>query len=290
VTGYSPSGSGLSLSAAVSVTFDQPMNHASAESKFGLNPGGPGSFSWSGDTLTYHPGASYDYQTTYTVTIAPGATSAYGLPTATPFVGAFTTALQTIRLSVPAYRQTYSMSCESSALRMVLAYRGVSVTDLDVLNRLNYAPRARDTNTNTWDNPYDMFVGDVTGVQNTTGYGVYAGPIAAAARSFGRSAADYTSVSANFISGHVHNNEPVIIWGYNQVAILDSWNTPSGPVSAWKGEHARVVTGVVGNVANPAGFYINDPATGTQYYWSTSQLLGNLNIFSSLSNQAVVVD
>jgi uncharacterized protein YvpB len=290
VTGQSPGGGGVSLGAAIRFSFDQPMDHASAEARFAISPAVSGGFSWSGNTLIFTPNQNYDYQTTYTASLAAGIASVYGLSTTQSYTAQFTTALQTISLGVPAYRQAYALSCESAAVRMVLAYRGVAVSDFDVLQRLNYNPRPRDTAGNNWDDPYTMFVGDVTGAQNSTGYGVYAGPIAAAARSFGRPASTYNNISAGFISARIHNGEPVIIWGYNTVARLDSWNTPDGVVQAWMGEHTRVVVGVVGSADAPAGFYLNDPATGGQYYWSTSQLLANLNVLGGLSNQAVVVD
>ncbi|HSX02824.1 MAG TPA: Ig-like domain-containing protein [Candidatus Saccharimonadia bacterium] len=290
VADHSPGGSGVGLNATVRFSFDQPVDHASAESHFAISPAVPGGFSWSGNMLVFTPNQNYDYQTTYTASLAAGVASVYGLPTTQVYTTQFTTALQTIYLNVPTYRQAYALSCESAALRMALAYRGVAVSDFDVLQRLNYNPRPRDTAGNNWDNPYTMFVGDVTGVQNSTGYGVYAGPIAAAAQSFGRPASAYSSISASFISARLHSGEPVIIWGYNTVARPDSWNTPDGVVQAWVGEHTRVVAGVVGSVDAPAGFYVNDPATGGQYYWTTSQLLANLNVLGGLSNQAVVVD
>jgi uncharacterized protein YvpB len=135
-----------------------------------------------------------------------------------------------------------------------------------------------------------MFVGDVTGKQNTTGYGVYAGPIAAAAQTFGRSATASYGITANFLAARIHEGNPIIVWGNSATnPFLDSWTTSSGVVQAWKGEHTRVVVGVVGKPDAPIGFYVNDPGDGSHTYWSAASLLSNINIFGGLSNQAVVV-
>ncbi len=285
----SPGGSNVALNTPIKLTFDQPVNHASAEQRFSISPQTPGSFRWEGNTLVFVP-SGWSYQTGYTASLAPGIEPVFGLPSNRVLAISFTTVVQTIKLNVPAYRQAYPLSCEAAALRMALAFRGIGTSDSTILGRLNYAPRPRDTASNSWDNPNSMFVGDVNGTQNTTGYGVHAGPLAAAAQSFGRGASAYFGISANFIASQIHGGNPVIIWGYSSKAILDSWNVPGGSIQAWKGEHTRTVYGVAGRPDAPVGFYINDPASGGQVYWTTSQLLGNLNVLGGVSNQAVVVN
>jgi uncharacterized protein YvpB len=264
------------------------VDHASAQAAFSISPGINGNFSWNGNTMSFAP-AGLQYQTTYSVGVGAGVKSVYGLPSNRGFSGSFSTLLQTIRLNVPYYHQQYTLSCEESSLRMALGYRGIGVSDLDVLSRVGYNPRPRDMATNSWDNPYQMFVGDVNGVEGSTGWGVYSPRIAAAAQSFGRNADTITGISVNQIAAAIHGGNPVVLWGYSGSSPrMDAWNTSSGVVQAPKNEHARLVVGVVGSPSAPAGFYINDPIYGS-FYWSTGQLIANMSFNGLLPSQGVIV-
>ena len=57
---------------SVEVTFSEPVDHASAESAFGIEPALDGSFSWSGTTLTFTPADSLPLDAEFRVTIAAG--------------------------------------------------------------------------------------------------------------------------------------------------------------------------------------------------------------------------
>lgn len=188
---------------------------------------------------------------------------------------------QTKKLAIPLYVQAYRLSCEEASLRMALAYRGIAVTDDDVLARVGYNPTVRDTATNTWADPRVQFVGDVTGHIGVGGWGVYAGPIAAAARSFGRGVVVVSGgATARQVAQALSDDKPVIAWGISGAVVEeDSWNTPSGDVvRAPKNEHVRTVYGFDGTVENPIGFYINDPMAGRgKLYWSASEFQANLN-------------
>jgi uncharacterized protein YvpB len=293
---FSPGGGNVALAAPIRVNFDQPVDHASAQARFDLAPAvGGGSFSWSGNTMIYNH-SPLAYQTKYTYAVKPGVTPGWGLPNAQVLSGSFTTLQQTIKLNVPLYKQAYNVSCELASLRMVLAFYGINTNDYEIALRTGYNPRARDTASNSWDNPNVQFVGLLNGQMNSTGYGVHADPIAAAARSFGRNATAFHGIGASFIATNVYQNHPVIFWGLGSYldgrpapTYLDAWNTPQGVVQTWLSAHARVVTGVVGSPDNPSGFYINDAWGGKTYYWTTAQLLSSLNVHGSVSNMGVVV-
>lgn len=288
VTGWSPGGGNVGVGSAISATFDQPVDHPSAQAAFATSPVTSGSFSWSGNTMTFHP-AALGYQTGYTVGVAPGVKGTYGLPSAHGYSTSFSTTYQVIKLNVPYFHQAYAMSCEEAALRMALAFRGISVNDFDILQRVGYNPRPRDMGSNSWDNPYQMFVGDVNGQQGVTGWGVYGPPIAAAAQSFGRNATYINGISASQVADAIHNNNPVVLWGFNGSSIKpDSWNTTSGVVSAPRNEHTRTVYGVAGSAANPIGFYIHDPFNG-DFYWTTAQMQFNMSFGGTQASQGVVV-
>jgi uncharacterized protein YvpB len=288
VTSISPGGSGVRRNAPILFTFDQPVDHASAEAHFSIAPAIKGTFQWNNNTLTFIP-SGYDFQTTYVATINPGVVATYGVPGIAPASGRFTTELETLKLPVPAFSQTMKLSCEAAALRMALAFYGVQTSDMALVQAMGYSPRSYDNG--QWDDPYTQFVGNVNGKQwDRSGYGAYAPPVAAAARSAGRNASAFFGVSASFISQQIHDGHPVVVWGYEFNPTAFSWHTPSGKeIQAWQGEHTRTVIGVVGNTSAPAGFYVTDPASGATRYWSAGSLTAQLNVHGSVSNQAVVV-
>ncbi len=265
VIGAQPSGTRIALNAPVKLTFDQPVDHASAQSAFTISPQVQGSFSWSGNTMVFTP-AGYGYQTTYTYGVAPGIKPVFGL-TGVGYSNQFTSVYEVRKLGVPYFRQAHALSCEAASLRMALAYYGVGTNDDEILGQIGYAPQPRDTVTNTWQDPNVEFVGDVDGKMNVTGWGVYAGPVAKAARSFGRSADVIYSPSAASVASAIYAGRPVVMWGVMGVsAVDDSWNTAtSGVVHAAKNQHVRLVYGVEGSAENPVGFYLHDPLRGSVY-------------------------
>ena len=286
----SPRGSGISLGSAITVAFDQPVDHASAQGAFSITPNVSGTFTWNANSMTFHP-AGLDYQTAYSVVVKPGIAATYGLASTASFSSSFTTVAQVIKLAVPSYRQQYALSCEESSLRMALAYRGIMVSDMDVLQQVGYNPHPRNTTTNTWDNPYAMYVGDVNGQEAVTGWGAYGPPIAAASQKLGRSASYVSGITPQQISQAIHDNNPVVLWGVvaGQTPRLDSWNTPDGSVvTVAANAHVRTVFGVVGSPSDPIGFYVHDPLH-PDIYWTTAQLEANMTADGRLSSQGVVV-
>lgn len=198
-----------------------------------------------------------------------------------------------IKLNVPYYKQEYEKSCEAASLRMVLGYYGIKTNDWDILQVIGYNPRGRDFTGNVWDDPTEMFVGYVEA--GKIGYGVYAEPVAKAAKSFGHEADVYKNVSPQFLTEQILNGHPVIAWGYYPYAtfVKYTWKTEAGKdIFGYRGEHTRVIYGFVGEADSPEGFYIHDPNFvngGAEQYWSTEKLMENMNIMGELSNQAVVV-
>ena len=290
--GATPGGGGNSLTAPIRIAFDQAVDHASAESHFSINPAVPGKFSWSGNTMTFAP-AGMGYQTTYAYGVAAGVSPVWGLPNTRVLGGSFSTVLQTIKFNVPVYKQPYSSSCELTALRMVLAYRGIITTEWDIVHKppMNFnSDFSRNTTTNTWGNPNEGFVGALQGLQKSTAYGVHAPPIAATAKTYGRNATVHYGLTPQFIAARIHEGNPVIFWGHSFPAKADKWNTPSGAVvDTWLNSHARVVVGVTGSPSAPTGFFVNDSWGGKSFYWTAGQLMANLNTLGSVSNQGVVV-
>jgi uncharacterized protein YvpB len=285
---FSPTGQ-VAPNTPLRVAFDQPVDHGSAEKLFSTSPSVKGAFAWSGNTMVFTP-TGMDYQTGYTYAVAKGVVPNWGLPSDHVLSASLSTAPQLIQLSVPAYKGQYWMACELSSLRMLLAFRGIAADDWGILMHLNYNPRPRDTASNTWDNPNVMYVGDVAGRPNTTGYGVHAGPLAQAGREFGRNTQAYFGVGAAWISSMIHSGNPVAFYSYSDAAPrADGWNSPQGWVNTMYPQHARVIYGVVGSASNPLGFWIHEPMNGSSFYWSAAEVMNHMNAVPGVSNQAVVV-
>lgn len=207
------------------------------------------------------------------------------------------TTLDVFTLDVPADKQEFKNSCEESALQMVLAYYDIDATEMEIVQNVGYKPRNWDKTKNIWDDPSEMFVGSITGKDQNggamNGYGTYAPAIAKAARAFGRDAQSYSPVTAEFIADQIYQGYPVIVWGFFRTPPYTKyeWFTEAGKkIEGYRGEHTRVITGVIGDRNKPTGFYLNDPLTGAEdEYWSAERLMKHMNIWGNLTNQAVVV-
>lgn len=212
-----------------------------------------------------------------------------------PHAYAAETAFKDFKLKVPSYKQQYANSCEASALRMALAYKGVVKNDVQVLTQFGYNPRVKDWANNIWDDPQKQYVGfvDISGRPNG-GYGVYGLPVLKAVERFGRSGqyATGTAITAEFLARELDKGNPIVIWGYTSITEpAYTWKTPEGvEVKAIRGEHARTVVGYKGTISNPVGFYVHDPFTGkANQYWSAKSLIDHMQKVPGVTDQAVVV-
>jgi len=98
IKSISPGGgsTGVQGFANVSVTFSEPMKQASVQRAFSLrrtSDGNPvsGSFSWSGNTMTFDPDSDLEKSTGYTATVGTGASDLNGNSLATQKLWTFTT-------------------------------------------------------------------------------------------------------------------------------------------------------------------------------------------------------
>ena len=73
IIGNAPTGSNIPVTSRITVNFSEAMNHTSVESAFSTSPNTTGSFSWIGNNMTYTPGSTLNFGTTYSVTIGSGA-------------------------------------------------------------------------------------------------------------------------------------------------------------------------------------------------------------------------
>jgi uncharacterized protein YvpB len=284
VTRISPSSgsSGISPTATVSFSFDQEVDHASAEAAFSLTPATAGTFSWSGRILTFnHSPFSKDER--YTVSLASGIKSIDGQPTAKSYSSCFVTEESVTMLSIPVYFQHKALSCEVASLAMALGYKGVNVSEETLLSQVGFDSTPRSDG--VWGDPDQAFVGSVDGKQNTSGYGVHAGPIGRVANLY-RPSSVVTGASLSTLTSSIAAGNPVVIWGLYPGGTRDSWTTPAGrAINVWKGEHVRTLIGFKGKADNPRQLIINDPISG-RLIWDRATFLAN---WATYGNMAVIV-
>lgn len=290
VAAFSPRGQELAqVRQVIKVTFNQPVDKKSAEEHVTVSRGTITARLWEGDTLVL-TGVNFGSQQTVQVNVAAGVKPVFGLASTHSYGYSFTTEIPVRKLSVPMYYQQYAQSCEAASLRMALSYRGVQDNDWNILQRFGYDPRPLNKDKNEWDDPQQQFVGDVGGNQGKgTGWGVYAEPVAKAARSYGRGATTQYGVTASFVARNIHQGNPVILWGiWDETATQRSWRTPDGrTISGPIPMHVRLVIGVKGSADRPVGFYIHDPITGPTY-WTANYMVYNAQR-AGAANMAVAV-
>ena len=284
VSGTSPKNGASGVTPSkIDITFDQKVDHPSAEKAFYFAPAQAGSFSWSGNTLSFAvSGLTND--TTYKFGVAAGIGSIHGLASTNSFDYSFSTKSSETTLNIPMDYQDKPLSCEAASLKMALNYKGATVSETDIMNIVGYDPTIR--NGNVWGDPYTAFVGDINGRQDTTGYGVYWDPIARAAKTW-RNATAFTGWTSAQAAEQLAAGNPIVVWGVTGGSIArDDWVTSSGKnILAWHGEHARTLIGFKGTTSNPTSFILNDPVSG-RITWTKSQFESN---WSSFGNAGVVV-
>jgi len=267
-----PGATGVAVDRQIRIDFDQPVAHASAEKNFSTTPELSGSFSWDGATLIFTPSSNMPRDTGYTIRLAPGVAGEAGIPSVREYAFTFTTQPTIVRLDVPYDHQDYPLSCEVAALKMALAYKGVAVSEDQLMSIVGYDPTPHSGN--VWGNPYTAFVGDISGRQSTTGYGVYWEPILKAARAY-RGADYFVNGTIQQLTQEINNGNPIVVWGNAGSGKRVDWQTPEGQsIYAINGEHARVVRGYVGSPESPTKIIVNDPLYGEIIY-NTSAFEGN---------------
>lgn len=274
---------GIDPASSIRLTFNQAVQHASAEQAFRISPSVEGSFRWEENTMIFQPESRLAYGQSYSVDLAAGIEGEKGPASERTYHFAFTTAPETVLLAVTSDLQDKPLSCEAAALKMALANKGVQVSENDIMARVptNGVHRSG----NVWGDPYLEFVGDINGKQNSTGYGVYWGPIAAAGNAW-RSSEAFTGWSIQQLTAEIQRGNAVVVWGVYGNGYRDDWVTPEGKsIYAWKGEHARTVIGFVGTPDNPQRIILNDPYDG-RISWTRARFEQDWGIFG---NAGVVV-
>lgn len=167
------------------------------------------------------------------------------------------------QIPVPFHPQEHALSCETAALRIALNYYGAGVTEDELLENLHFDTKEPRSPQGIWGDPELGFVGDIDGsVFKGTGYGVYEKPILDLALKY-RPSLIMENPSLSKILEEVKNGHPVIVWGLLSKRKTIVWQTEEGKkIEVHPGEHARVVAGFYGPVANPTKIILMDPIYG----------------------------
>ena len=168
-----------------------------------------------------------------------------------------------VKLAVPYHRQEHALSCEVASLLMALQYKGVNITESELIQQLPIADPGPRRQNNTWGDPNVGFVGTIDGKMPNTGYGVYEQPIYDLAAKY-RPAKIIVDGALTDLIIELTDNNPVVVWGVVVGRNKDiSWKTPEGKtITAQLDEHARTLIGYTGKSDKPELLILLDPLYG----------------------------
>lgn len=272
--------------ANIVVTFDQEVNHASAQSKFSISPNINGKFSWKDNKMTFNPSSRFKFKTKYTVKINKGVKTIYGLDSREVFSTSFTTVPnQTVLGGFSWDKQDSNFTCGVAATKMVLARKGIYRSESTLIQQMGhdtstFVYNASNPSLSTWGNPNKAFLGWPNGSgdpKNRSAYGVHWSPIINMLSSkYGIQTQLHRNWNLKGIAQEIHKGHPVQIWWWNGVSSYYGANGASRvywkdnqtgeTVEALQGMHSILVIGYNGDVDNPTSFIVLDPWWGYNTY------------------------
>lgn len=253
------------LKQVVRLTFDQDIN-SSITDKLTIDPNVPGKTTLGNREIIFTPETQLSSDTKYTIKLARDARSTHGLPSTQDYTVTFTTQTNQVNLAIPIYRQGSQFTCNIAALRMMLAYRGVTVSEQDLINKIGSGGKRGSGN------PYKGYIDD---------YGTYWDAILRGATAY-RPARIIKSGNLTEILSEVKKGNPIMTWGQNGWSDPHdiSWTATDGTsIRAINGMHSAVVHGYKGPDDNPTHIFINDPWRG-QYTLETAEFMRRWKYFS----------
>jgi uncharacterized protein YvpB len=171
-------------------------------------------------------------------------------------------------MDLPVVKQAFRNNCETAALSMLLAARGVRVSQLRLQREL---PRSAPLDPKpdpggglpTWGDPDRGFVGRVEGGGTSGGYGVYQAPVRRLARRYGVGLLDLTGAPESRVRDHLLSGRPVMVWVGLSEGPYKTWRSSEGRrIKGNLGEHTVVLTGIRGQELS-----VNDPLMGIRTTW-----------------------
>jgi uncharacterized protein YvpB len=178
-------------------------------------------------------------------------------------------------LDIKPHYQEHNLTCEAAALKMALSYEGITVDEMKLVGYMTQDPRPAKFDSRghlvTWGDPAQGFVGNPDGhIERYTGYGVYYGPVAAAAVLAGSHVIAAggglygSAIPPSDVYNAVLDGYPVVAWisnTYRTVSLSTYTAYDGATVSYTLTEHAVTVIGV-----RPDAVLINDPWFGQHWH------------------------
>jgi hypothetical protein len=270
----------VARNSVIQITFDQEVDHNSAESKISISPGTPGSFSWEGNKMIYTPASALAFSTTYQVSLGAGIKSVYGLDSREEFKTSFNTVPnQTILSGFNIDLQDHNFTCGVAAAKMILAWKGYGASEETIISYMG-----QDTSSYNcggagcnWGDPNRNYLGytdgsgNLSGTNNYPAYGVHWLPIQNMFKNYyGINTTLHYNWNVVSMAHAIAAGHPVQIWWYNGVSggqSLQWTDVGTGQtIHAINGMHSVVVYGFYGDVDNPTNFAVMDPWWGAQTY------------------------
>lgn len=172
-----------------------------------------------------------------------------------------------VLVDAPIVKQVYPNNCETAALEMLLATKGVKKSQRELQSALRrdgpLDPRTASDGTKVWGNPTYGFVGRVEGGGAAGGFGVYEKPLAALASRWVEPV-DLGGRSPAAIFNRLLNGHAVLVWIGLSAGPYETWRGPRGErVTVNYGEHTVLLRGLAGG-----SVLVNDPLSGESQLWS----------------------
>jgi len=190
--------------------------------------------------------------------------------------------VSSVNLSVPLIKQIYSLSCEAAALEMSLSYKGIRVSQDQLIGEIGFSEpinRQEFGEKTIWGDPDEGFVGNYKGVyakvQNQTlvgdGWGTNEGPVLRVAKKYLPNSYARTGATLEDIKDALFQDKPVIIWLVQRYHSPITWEyfTLQGKRVTFQQFHVVVVTGLEVQSDGSVIWLINDPIYGHLRYSST---------------------
>jgi uncharacterized protein YvpB len=253
----------------IKITFDQEVPSQIAD-YITISPDVTATASGQGRTLTLYPKTPLAYETLYSVTLKKNAPSVYGLTSIKDQVFSFTTSSPA--LAVPYFKQQSLFTCNLAAARMLLAYRGIAVTEQKLIDIIGIGGKRGSGD------PNKGYIDD---------YGTYWDPVFRGVSTY-RPTRLIKSGKLEDIIAEIKRGNPVMTWGQNGWSDPHdiSWTTKDGTrIKAINGMHSAVVRGYTGSENNPTQILLNDPWRG-QYSITAKEFMRRWGYFGV----AMVVD
>jgi uncharacterized protein YvpB len=274
------------IASKIYVSFDQAVDHQSAQSHFSISPHVSGNFSWNQNMLIFSPSSNFPYSSSYSVTITKGVKSLTALDSIIDFKTSFKTAAlyEVVKLTIPVVKQKYSLSCEFANMKMVLSYRGINKSEDELIAETPFDHTAHSGD--IWGDPALGFLGNVNGTYFGDGYGAYY-PVIVNEISKYRPAEAHVGWNLTSLLQEVKAGNPALIWSCLVCHNPRYWTTPdSKSIYAYEFYHMMTVVGYTGTSENPQSIILNDSYSGRQISYSKSQFSSRWSI---MNNTAVVV-